>query len=242
MHLAVSFDALEDVRRRVVVALAVADRYPQNLAGPRAARERRVVPLDANVHVLTPVLQPAVPQHRARKQSGFEQNLKPVADADHEPAALGERLDLAHDRREARHRAGAKVVAVSEPAGQHDDVGALQAGVLVPDELGRLAEHGRRRMIRIVVAVAAGKHDDAEFHVRSSLSASRRPAPGAQALAAEIDNRSALIDFDAIALDHRIRRAACRRPRPPVPLAWAASVVARSSSKYLPCLTSATPA
>ena len=90
-------------------------------------------------------LQAAVAQHRAGQQPGLEQHLEAVADAEHRAAALGERLHRAHDRREARHGAGPQVVAVREAAGQNHDVGALQVGVLVPDVLGLLAEHVRRR-------------------------------------------------------------------------------------------------
>ena len=129
-----------------------------------AAGERRVGLLDAQVHVLAEELQLAVAEHRAGQQAGFEQDLKAVADAEHRAAAVGERLHGAHDRREAGDRAGAQIVAVRESAGQDDDVGALQVGVLVPDELGVLAEHVLRGVIGVVVAVAAGKHDDAEFH------------------------------------------------------------------------------
>ncbi len=57
------------------------------------------------------------------------------------PPALRERPDGRHDRREPRHRAGPQVVAVREAAGQNDDVGALQVGVLVPEIVGLLAEH-----------------------------------------------------------------------------------------------------
>ena len=94
------------------------------------------------------------------------------------PPAGGERLHFSHDRREARDRAGPQVVAVCEAAGQYHDVGALQVRVLVPDELGVLAEDVCRRVIGVVVAVAAWKHDNGELHHQ--------------------------LDLDAIALDHRI--------------------------------------
>ena len=90
-HLAVRFELAQQFRRREVVALAVADRNPQHLADAGRRRERRVDLLDADVHVLAAVLQPAVAQHRAGQQPGLEQNLKPVADAEHRTAALGER-------------------------------------------------------------------------------------------------------------------------------------------------------
>jgi hypothetical protein len=69
-----------------------------------------------------------------------------------------------HHRREPRHRAGAQVVAVREPARQNDDVGAANAGVLVPDELGVLTEHVLGRVIRVVVAIRSGKYNNRKLH------------------------------------------------------------------------------
>ena len=113
-------------------------------------------------------LQIAVAQHRAGQQPGLEQHLEAVADAEHRAAALGEVADRRHDRREARDRAGAQVVAVREPAGQDHDVGALEARVLVPDERGLVPEHVLRGVVGVVVAVGAGKDDDGELHVSRS--------------------------------------------------------------------------
>ena len=56
-----------------------------------------------------------------------------------------------------------------EPAGQDDDIRALQAGVLVPDELGVLTQHVLHGMMRIVIAVGTGKDDDREFHAVTSI-------------------------------------------------------------------------
>ena len=57
------------------------------------------------------------------------------------PPCAGERLHRVHDGREARDRAGPQVVAVREPARQNHHVRALRSRLLVPDELGLLAEH-----------------------------------------------------------------------------------------------------
>ena len=51
-----------------------------------------------------------------------------------------------------------------EAAGQDDDVGALEARLLVPDELRLLPEHVLGGVIGVVIAVGTGKDDDAEFH------------------------------------------------------------------------------
>jgi len=56
-----------------------------------------------------------------------------------------------------------------EPARQDHDIGALQAGVFVPHELSGLPEHPGRGVMRIVIAIGAGKDDDAEFHQSTSM-------------------------------------------------------------------------
>ena len=167
-HLAIGLELLQHLGRREVVALAVADWNRQHLADRRRGRERRVVLLDAHMHVLAAIFQAFVAQHRAGQQAGLEQNLEAVADAEHRPAPLGKRPHRAHHGREPGHRAGAQVVAVGETARQDHDVGAFQVGVLVPQILGILAEHVPGRVKRVLVAVAAGKHDDAEFHDQST--------------------------------------------------------------------------
>ena len=87
------------------------------------------------------------------------------------PPRRGEVAHRRHDRREPCDRAGAQVVAVREPARQNDDVGALQARLLVPDELGVLPEHVLGGVVRVVIAVRTGKDDDANFIISRSASA-----------------------------------------------------------------------
>src|SRR5438309_11362127 len=142
--LPIRLDRAEDVRRREVVALAMADRNPEYLALARRACEGRIGLLDAEVDVLAAVLQTTISEHRARQQPGLEQNLKAVADAEDGAAALGEPPHLAHDRREARHGACPKVIAVGEAARRDPDAGAPQARVLVPDGSGRWPEPAGR--------------------------------------------------------------------------------------------------
>ena len=74
----------------------------------------------------------------------------------------GEALDLDHDRREARERAGAQVVAVGEAAGDDDRVDALQVVVAVPEQ-HRVADP-RGRLQRVDLVAGAGELDDAELH------------------------------------------------------------------------------
>src|SRR5438874_4655181 len=118
------------------------------------------------MHVLASVLQASIAQHRARKQSGFEEDLKAIADAEPRAAAVRKCAYFGHDRREARHRPGPQVVAVRKATGQNHDVRAPQIRILVPEVLRVLAEHLPGCVKRVLVAVAARKDGDAESHLR----------------------------------------------------------------------------
>jgi hypothetical protein len=54
-----------------------------------------------------------------------------------------------------------------EAARQNQDVGTFQVGVLVPEILGLLMEHGLGGMNGVLVAVAARKNNYPETHVGS---------------------------------------------------------------------------
>ncbi len=123
-----------------------------------------------DVETLEP--QVLVAPHGARQQAGLQQHLETVADAQHQTAGLGVPLDGAHHRRQGGERSGAQVVAVREAARQHDQLTALEGIVLVPEELGLLLQHVFPDVVDVVVAVAAGKDDDAALHGRAPTSPS----------------------------------------------------------------------
>src|SRR5439155_11630363 len=80
-NLSLPFEPIDHVGSGKVVPFAVRNRDPEHLPFPASTGERRVNLLDTNMHVLTPELETAVPEHRPWQQSGFEQDLKTVADA-----------------------------------------------------------------------------------------------------------------------------------------------------------------
>ena len=154
---------------REVVALAVRDRHTQHRAALQLARERRVVSSTrtktsrprkrrCSFRINAPGSRPTsvAPEIRCRCRTPF-----------HPSAACAP--DRLHHRRELRQRAGAKVIAVREPAGNDDAVGAAKVRLLVPQHLDLGAEHIARHMHRIVIAIRAGQDDDAEFHAARSL-------------------------------------------------------------------------
>jgi hypothetical protein len=66
--------------------------------------------------------------------------------------------------REARDGARSEIVAVGEAAGQDHGVGAAEARVLVPHELGILPEHRRRNVVGVSIAVGTREDDHGELH------------------------------------------------------------------------------
>ena len=119
--------SLEHLRRREVVALAVRDRNPQHLARRGAPRVNGVSVCSTRTwtcsqRYFSPRLRSIAPGSRPASSRIW----KPLQMPSTGPPRVGERAHRRHDRREARHRAGAQVVAVREAAGQDHDVGALQ--------------------------------------------------------------------------------------------------------------------
>ncbi len=89
-HPPLAFEPLERLFIGLVIAFAMRDRHPNDLPGIVAARERRVGAFDPQMHVVADEFQPRVAHQHAGQQAGFAQDLKAVADAEHEAASRGE--------------------------------------------------------------------------------------------------------------------------------------------------------
>src|ERR1051326_2207426 len=94
----------------------------------------------------------------------FTQNLEAVANAENESARFRVVDDRLHRGRETRNGARPQVVAVTEPTRHDDAINIAEDGVLGPDLTRGLPEHSRQRVIGVLVAVTAGKLDDADLH------------------------------------------------------------------------------
>src|SRR5438445_725920 len=77
-------------------------------------------------------------------------------------AGLGEASDRSHHRGEPRDRAGAKIVAVGEAAGNDDRVYVREHRFLVPDEVCLVAHDLRDGLLTVTVTVGSGKDEDAD--------------------------------------------------------------------------------
>ena len=123
----------------------VLDRHAQEIAGLKPGEPRRARALHAEVDVPADEATVVIGPQDTRQQAGLAQHLEAVADAEHRAAGRGERLDLAHHRREAGDRAGAQIVAVGEPARDDHARAALEIGVGVPERDGLAARAGPPR-------------------------------------------------------------------------------------------------
>jgi hypothetical protein len=147
-----------------VISLHVADRDGQNFSLRAGVGERRGCVFGSNVNRLADIFQAGIAQKRSGQEAGFAENLETVADSEDEPAAIGKAAHGFHDRREFCDCAGAQVIAESKPSGNDDGIGILQVMRFVPEESNRLFGYLLNGPERVVIAVGAGKDDDAEFH------------------------------------------------------------------------------
>src|SRR3972149_1006792 len=127
-----AFEPLYGLGLRVVVAVGGGYRDVDDLPSLVRFCERGGRVPDLEVNVAADELEPPVPHEHAGPKAGLRQHLETVADADDEPAPVGEGDYLAHYRRRARDGACPQVVAVGKAARQYDAVEAVEARGLLP--------------------------------------------------------------------------------------------------------------
>ena len=95
-------------------------------------------------------------------------NMTPDLIAQHQAAILREPAHGAHYRREFGDGPATEVIAVGEAAGKDDGVHIPEAGGIVPNVLRLLAQVVAGGVECVVIAIAAGKDNNAEFHGQCS--------------------------------------------------------------------------
>src|SRR5206468_8432044 len=80
--------------------------------------------------------QPTVPQERTGQETGFAENLEPVARTEHELAGARIANYRLHDWRKTRDGATTQIIAIRESTRQHDGVKIVKRRCLVPDVFG----------------------------------------------------------------------------------------------------------
>src|SRR5690242_2073516 len=113
-------------------------------------------------------MQVAITNQGAWQQPGFAEDLKAVANPEHESPAFSKLFERVHHRRKASERSGAKVVAVRKTTGKNHGIVAGKIGFAVPDEIDWLAHVFRDHVIGIVIAVRSGENDNSKFHASIS--------------------------------------------------------------------------
>ena len=199
-HPPLAFEPLQRLRIRLVIALAMRDRHANDLTGIVAAREWRVGAFDPQMHVMADEFQPRVAHENAGQQAGFAENLKAVADAEHQAAVGRKGAHRVHHRRARGDRAAAQIIAVGKSAGHHHEIGALGSEVSACQTIaGSWPEASLQRARHVALAIDSGKDENGGFHF---------------ALLCLAQN------LDPVILDHRVRQTACRRRLSAPPRPW----------------------
>src|SRR5205814_8832138 len=106
----------------------------------------------------------AVSHQRARQKTGFAQDLKSVASAEHQLSGARIADYCVHNRRKTSDGSTAKVIAVRKSPGQHDCIESIERSFLVPDVLSFQSVEPINRCNTILVAVGTGKLNDGKVH------------------------------------------------------------------------------
>ena len=168
-HPPLALEPLQGLFVGLVIALAMRDRHADDLTGIVAAGERRIGTFDPQMHVMADEFQPRVAHQHAGQQAGLAEDLKSVADAEHEAAIGRERPHRVHDRRARGNGAAAQIIAVGKSAGHHHEIGALgQRGLGMPDHRGFMPGRELQRARHVALAIDAGKDEDGGFHRASA--------------------------------------------------------------------------
>ena len=117
------------------------------------------------MNIVADELQLRVAHQHAGQKACFAQDLKAVADAEHETALGCERAHRIHHRRARGNRPAAQIVAVGKSAGHHDEIGAIRQRCLgMPDHRGLMARDQPQRTRHVTLAIDSGKDEDGGFH------------------------------------------------------------------------------
>lgn len=158
-----------ELRQRLGLAKVVAFHVPdgdfEHFAFLAGMSKWRVGALYPQMHRFADVLQSGIAQQRPGEQSGLAEDLKSVADTQHQPTTRGEALHWLHDRCKFGDSAGAQVVSIGKAAGDHDRIAVLEIVTLVPEKCDRLFGRVLDGVKRVVIAVRTGKDEYAEFHL-----------------------------------------------------------------------------
>src|SRR6266436_1743475 len=130
------------VERRIVtdkVSIGMGDRHAQHAARLQLMREGCAGALYSYVYVVADKVQISISNQRSWKQAGLTQDLKTIANAQHQIAFCGKRFHRIHDGGKTGQRSSAQIVAVRKAAGNDQGIVTAQVRIAVPDKIDRLS-------------------------------------------------------------------------------------------------------
>jgi hypothetical protein len=176
-HAAVAFETGDGFAVRNVIAFAMRHRHADHIARVVAARIGRVRAFNAQIDFAAHEFQRRIAHEHTGQEPGLAENLKAIANAEDEPAALGMCADCVHDRRAGRDGAASQIVAIGEPTGQDNKVGSFrQSGVGMPDHLRPPARGQLDRARDVAFSIRSWKNNDNGVHVVPKIITWFRPA------------------------------------------------------------------
>jgi hypothetical protein len=127
--------------------------HPEKRSFWTAVCEWRIIYFHARRDYVTHESEGTIPDERTGQKTGFAQNLKPVARAEHELASVRVIDYCAHNRRKARNSAATKVIAIRESTRQHDRNEIIERRFLVPDIFSAQSVESVNRRQAILIAI-----------------------------------------------------------------------------------------
>ena len=173
-HAAVALQMVQLVGRDIEAPFIVSYGHAKHLSRLVGAGEGQVGALGSETHRAADELEPPIAKHGAGKQACLLQDLKSVADPQHEATAASELLYRLHHGGEPGDSSRPEIVPVRKAPGKHYEVAVVQMGISVPYKTGIRAENMLQDMVGIMVAVRSGKHHDASLHAGISCGHSIR--------------------------------------------------------------------
>ena len=135
------------------------------------------------MHIMADELQSRIAHQHAGQKAGLAENLKTVADAEHQAPAGSECAHRIHHWRARGDRAAAQVIAIGKSAGHHHEIGVPGERCLgVPDHRGFMTRRQPQRARHVALAIDSGKDENGGFHQQGCLAQ----------------------DLDPVILDHRV--------------------------------------
>ena len=127
-------------------------------------RQNRMGLLHAHMYIGTDKSALGIVQQGTRQQTGLDQHLKAVANADLWSAGSRVFCHGLHDRGKTGNGPGTQVISIGKTAGEDQHINVLRIGVFMPKPDGLGMGKQADGIGHVLVAIGPGKGDYAPFH------------------------------------------------------------------------------